>query len=534
MGYGVAVDATGVYMTGSTGSGAASTTVFPTTSGAYDTSYGGGTAQDVFVTKFNLTGTALIYSTYIGAAEQDTGQAIAVDSSGVAYIAGVASTGFPTTAGAYDTTYNLGQDGFVAKLSADGAQLLYSTFLGSPSGDALTGIAIDAAGAAYVTGSTGAAGYPVTPDADDSDFGTGTNSEAVLTKINPAGLGAADLVYSTLIGRTGAETSRGPALDGANVWVVGSTGSADFPTTAGAWDTVLGGTSDGFVMKFVFAPPPDTDPPETTIVTGPSNPWPSSSATFTFSADEVGSTFECNFDGAGFSACSTPVTYSGLTPGAHTFGVRAIDPASNVDPTPATTEFRVAFPSFPGAITLSTTWSLRDSLTTGPATIAPFTYGTRPLVPFMGDWNGDGVKTPGTFEGGVFKLRNSNSAGTPDVTFSFGDPRGFVVAGDFNGDGTDDVGVFRAGLWQLRIPGPAPPARSSSVRAPGRRPFPWSATGTATGSTASVPTPTAPVRGACATPPTPAPPTSPSPTRPEPGPTPWSATGTVTWSPRWA
>ncbi|HEV8116143.1 MAG TPA: VCBS repeat-containing protein, partial [Acidimicrobiales bacterium] len=106
--------------------------------------------------------------------------------------------------------------------------------------------------------------------------------------------------------------------------------------------------------------------------------------------------------------------------------------------------------SLPAVVTGGTSWTLATSLGgTGP-TVGPFPYGTKPLVPVMGDWDGNGSKTPGTFEAGTFKLRNSNSAGPPDVTFAFGDPRGYPVAGDFNGDGSDDVAVFHNGFWQVR------------------------------------------------------------------------------------
>ncbi len=106
--------------------------------------------------------------------------------------------------------------------------------------------------------------------------------------------------------------------------------------------------------------------------------------------------------------------------------------------------------SRPALVRTSTTWLLRNSLTTGsPDTTV--TYGTKPLTPMFGDWDGNGSKTLGTFEAGVFKLRNTNAAGVPDITFTFGDARGFAVAGDYNGDGTDDVAVFRNGLWQVRL-----------------------------------------------------------------------------------
>jgi len=106
----------------------------------------------------------------------------------------------------------------------------------------------------------------------------------------------------------------------------------------------------------------------------------------------------------------------------------------------------------PAVVRSSTTWLLRDSLTTGPAT-TEFTYRTeaKPLVPLTGDWDADGSETPGTFERGVFKLSNTIPPGEPTVSFTFGDPRGFPVAGDFDGDGRDDVAVYRNGLWQVRL-----------------------------------------------------------------------------------
>ncbi|MEA2901709.1 MAG: hypothetical protein QOH36_1596 [Actinomycetota bacterium] len=110
--------------------------------------------------------------------------------------------------------------------------------------------------------------------------------------------------------------------------------------------------------------------------------------------------------------------------------------------------------SVPAVVRQSTNWLLRDAVMTGDPTTT-FTYGTRPLTPFFGDWDGDGSETPGTFEKGVFKL--SNTYGGPaeggDYTFTFGDSRGYPVAGDFNGDFRDDVGVFRNGTWEFHLTG---------------------------------------------------------------------------------
>ena len=112
----------------------------------------------------------------------------------------------------------------------------------------------------------------------------------------------------------------------------------------------------------------------------------------------------------------------------------------------------VPHPSLPAVVRGSTQWFLVGALD-GSCCAADFHYGARPLVPLMGDWDGDGSRTPGTFEAGMFKLRNANSAGARDITFTFGDARGFPVAGDFDGSGPDDVAVYRDGIWQVRLSG---------------------------------------------------------------------------------
>src|SRR5439155_1546373 len=159
-GLGIAVDGAGnAYVTGQTGS-----TDFPTTAGAFATSFNGG--DDAFVTKLNPLGTGLLYSTYLGGSGADEGLGIAVDGAGNAYVTGETdSTDFPTTAGAFDTSANGGFDAFVTKLNPLGTSLLYSTYLGGSGSDCGSGIAVDGAGNAYVTGSTGSANFPTTPGA---------------------------------------------------------------------------------------------------------------------------------------------------------------------------------------------------------------------------------------------------------------------------------------------------------------------------------------------------------------------------------
>jgi hypothetical protein len=110
--------------------------------------------------------------------------------------------------------------------------------------------------------------------------------------------------------------------------------------------------------------------------------------------------------------------------------------------------------SLPGVVQSSTNWALGTSLATMQPNIT-FTFGTRPLVPLTGDWNGDGTETPGYYSNGTFFLSNTVPPGSIDLQFVFGNPRGFPVAGDFNGDGFDDVAVFLAGVWEIKPTGGA-------------------------------------------------------------------------------
>src|SRR5262249_22045947 len=138
---------------------------FPTTRGAFATSLSG--LHDAFVTRFTPNGSALVYSTYLGGTEttsfDEKALAVAVDAQGFATIAGATSSpDFPTTPGAFDTIFNGGTNGFVARLSPTGSSLVYSTFLGG-SGTTVFALALDPAGAATVVGSTGDYTFPTTP-----------------------------------------------------------------------------------------------------------------------------------------------------------------------------------------------------------------------------------------------------------------------------------------------------------------------------------------------------------------------------------
>jgi hypothetical protein len=239
IGYGIALDNLGnAYITGNTYS-----SDFPTTPSAFDTSFNGG-SSDAFVSKLNASGTALVYSTYLGGENYDEGRSIALDSLGNAYLTGyTSSTGFPIISGTFDTSNNGGADVFVSKLNSSGTALVYSTYLGGGSEDYGYGIAIDSSGNAYVTGYTGSStDFPTTPGAYDT---TSNGSwDVFMSKLNPSGTG---LVYSTYLGGGSDDYGRGIAIDSSgNAYVTGYTLSTNFPTTLGALDTTFSYNTDAY------------------------------------------------------------------------------------------------------------------------------------------------------------------------------------------------------------------------------------------------------------------------------------------------
>jgi hypothetical protein len=238
-GFGIAVDGEGrAYVTGRTDS-----PDFPTTRGAFDRTFAD--FENVFVTKLNASGSALVYSTFLGGTSSDGGSGIAVQEGRTYVTGGTDSTDFPTTRGVLDRTFNGGTlDLFVTKLSASGSALDYSTFLGGAAFDRRSDIAVDASSSAYVTGSTDSTNFPTTPDAFDTIHNGPL--DAFVTKLNASG---SVLAYSTFLGGTSYDEGRGIAVGGVGrVYVTGYTRSADYATTPGAVDTTLI-ESDAFVTK---------------------------------------------------------------------------------------------------------------------------------------------------------------------------------------------------------------------------------------------------------------------------------------------
>lgn len=247
-GHGIVVDASGnAYLTGQTNS-----TGFPTTRGAFQTTCNGCQSfrYDVFVTKFNAAGSALMYSTYLGGSIDDFGFGIAVDASGNAYVTGLAeSSNFDTTPGAFDTTGTF--DAFITKVNAMGTGLVYSTYLGPGSGPRSQGldIALDTAGNAYVTGATRNTAFPLVNPLQAAHGGAGAD-DAFVSQLNAAGT---VLLFSTYLGGLSTDEGRGIRVDASgNIYVTGQTFSTNFPT-ANSLQATNGGSSDAFVARIAVS-----------------------------------------------------------------------------------------------------------------------------------------------------------------------------------------------------------------------------------------------------------------------------------------
>jgi hypothetical protein len=309
--FGIAVDSSAnAYITGYTDS-----SNFPTTAGAFQTTPGG--SYDGFVTKLNAGGTALVYSTYLGGSGSDDGYAIAVDSSGDAYVTGTtASTNFPTTPGAFQTTNQgapVGSNAFVTKLNPSGSGLVYSSYLGGSGGNAAYAIALDSAGEAYVTGWTGASNFPTTANA----FQPTGSAGAIVTEFNASG---SALVYSTYLG--GANKGNGIAVDSTGNFYVTGQAYAGLSTTAAAFEQTYIGTGsvgEGFVAKFAAGP--------SFAVNGfPSPTTAGVAGTFTVTALNADDTVNTGYTGTVHFTNSDPqtvlpadYTFTAADQGVHTF-----------------------------------------------------------------------------------------------------------------------------------------------------------------------------------------------------------------------
>lgn len=217
--------------------GCTSSDNYPVTTGAYGTSYY--QPVDGFVSKIDADLKTLLASTYIGGNNDDAVTSLAINSAGDVYLAGYIfhsgnpyawPVSYPTTDGAYDVSYNGGfYDGFISKLDAGLSSLLASTFIGGGETDWITSLAIDGAGNVCVAGSTGSADYPITAGAFDTSI---DSMDGFVTKLDA---GLSTILTSTFIGGSESDDISSIAIgDNDNIYIVGGTGSANYPN----WTTL--------------------------------------------------------------------------------------------------------------------------------------------------------------------------------------------------------------------------------------------------------------------------------------------------------
>ncbi|HTA46540.1 MAG TPA: SBBP repeat-containing protein [Bryobacteraceae bacterium] len=529
--FGVAIDAArNVYLTGWT-----SSANFPVRAG-FQTHLRG--TRDAFVTKLNAAGNTLTYSTYLGGSGVDVGYAIAVDSTNSAIIVGDStSPDLPTTSAAWQKKTGGSQDVFVAKLTSQGNNLTFLTYAGGSGIDHGSCISINSAGQVYFGGYTLSSNFP-TRYPFQSHLGGG--QDGFFAKLSADG---GTIIQSSYLGGYGTDEVNAIFVDASyNLVVAGTTGSANFPVTPGAFQTTFGGQTDGFIARFAssqrmsestflggslndgisavtqdfhgyFYLTGTTDSPDFPL----QNPLQATDAggmdAFVVKMDNKLSSilFGTYLGGTGNDGGNaiavdfeTSIAVVGQT-GSQDFPVVGTMQSSSSE---ILSSFVTKFaPSFTIGVAYGSTGQL--TITTDPWHVAAYTqsttFGNATDLPIAADWNGSGKKKVGVFRNGTWILDmdgsgtiDSNSkqvqfgqagdipvvgdwlgtghialglfrqgtfildlsghlsgvpTGQSDATFSFGQGGDVPIAADWNGSGTTKVGVFRNGLWLVDYTG---------------------------------------------------------------------------------
>ena len=477
---GLALDsARNVYLTGFTQS-----TNFPVV-GAFQSHLSG--SRDAFVTKLNAAGNALIYSSYLGGSAVETGYAITVDPTDNATIVGdTNSINLPVTQGAFQPRSGGGQDAFVAQVPPAGAPLTILTYLGGNGQDHASSVFVAAGGGIKVGGYTWSSNFPtVLPWQSHS----GGGQDGFLTRMLPNG----QVNFSTYIGGSGDDQVTAVYRDSSsNMVVAGTTGSTDFPVTAGAFQTVFGGQTDGFIARFSNA----GSLLQATYLGGASNDGITAMAA-DFSGDPYVAGFTSSQDfpvqnpsqisnAGGMDAFVVKMnnTLSKMIFGSFLGGsgsdqgnAIAVDgetsvivagqtgsgnfPAAgslqNYLPTVLTSFITKIAPNF----TLGVAYPYQSQLefSADPWHVASYVastyYGEATDLPIVGDWTGSGTKRIGIFRNGTWIL-DTNGNGVIDAsdkTVSFGQAGDIPVVGDWRGTGHIALGLFRQGTFILDLSG---------------------------------------------------------------------------------
>jgi hypothetical protein len=479
---GIALDSElNTYVTGQT-----SSTDFPLAGGAQRSLRG---SRDAFVAKLNPAGTALVYSTYLGGSGVDSGSAIALDSSNNAIVTGdTTSSDLPVSSTAFQKQLAGATDAFVARLNAAGNAILSCSYLGGSATEHAAAIAVDSAGHIYIGGSTTSTNLPVS-SAYQAQSGGGQDGF-----ITAFASDASSLMFSTYLGGSSGDTAGSPeevnglALDSAgNVIVAGTTPSSDFPITAGAYQTIFGGQTDGFITKLSNT----GQVLDSTFLGGTSTDGINALA-----LDFHGYPYVTGYTGSTDFPVQTPVqnsnaglqdafevklnsTLSGLLFGTYIGGSQseaanaiAVDSQTGVViagetgsadfpvsgslagpiPGPVSAFIAKIAPGFNLGFVVSPyfyrdPWHVRQN--------AVSSFGPAGGVPVVGDWDGSGLKRIGAFRNGVWYLDINNDGvfGSGDQTVNFGQTGDLPVVGDWDATGRIKLGLFRAGTFILDLSG---------------------------------------------------------------------------------
>jgi hypothetical protein len=444
----IAIDTQGnAYVTGLTSCGLAACD-FPIVNAPQPNYAGGG---DAFVSKLNSTGSALVYSTYLGGSSGEEAWDIDVDPAGNAYVTGnTFSFTFPTTPGAFDQTFNCPQppfcnpDAFVTKIPPTGSAFGYSTYLGGRGSERGWSIAVDNAGHAYAAGQTDGrfAGFP------DEGFPTTANAfkrfgsiDGYVTKLNPTG---SALVYSTLLGGgdgSGCFTERIRGIDVdriGNAYVVGMTDCNTFPVVNALQSTPTSFREEAFLTKL--------------------NPTGSSLAYSTYLGGpryDEGYAVAVDSSGSAYVTGTTSGDFQQITAGAfdttwncgnvceHPDDIFVIKVTERIGggtrfdfDGDGRADVGVFRPS-------DRTWYMNNSASGFSA--MQFGLSTDEITP--ADYDGDGKTDVSVFRNGTWYLRASEN-GTVR-TIQFGATGDIPVPADYTGDGRAEVAIYRAGVWWI-------------------------------------------------------------------------------------
>jgi len=457
--------------------------------------------RDAFVAKLNAAGNALAYSTYLGGSGVDAGYAIALTpasdtsqaTNSVVVVGDTTSTNFPVTGGAFQPESGGSQDAFVATISPSGSTLAFATYLGGSGMDHGSSVKVGPSGGIFIGGYTWSNNFPVL-NAHQPTSGGG--QDAFVVKMSTGGN---KLYWSTYLGGTGGsvgapEEANALCIDALNnIVVAGTTSSANFPVTAGAFQTTFGGQTDGFMARFAnssgallqstFLGGALSDSINALALDFHGNPYVTG---FTSSEDfpvqralqntNAGSmdafvvkmntvlssiTFGTYLGGSGSDAgnaiavaSETSIVVAGQTSSGDFPTAGSIQ---NYLPSVLSSFITKMAPNF----TLGVSYGFEGQLefTADPWHVLSYpsstSYGNATDLPIVGDWNGSGTKGIGIFRDGTWIL-DTNGNGVLDAsdkTVVFGQAGDVPVVGDWRGTGRIALGLFRQGTFILDLSG---------------------------------------------------------------------------------